>query len=118
MVMGILNQEVSDAEYIRQVLYDQVERLGENGNDLILNVLDVPLNPNGIGAAELSEFYAQVGNRSLLSNFFRVETSELNLISFDTEARWFNLEWLLKVVGVGVLLLAGISLLKYLFKST
>ena len=115
--MGILNQEVSDAEYIRQVLYDQVERLGENGSELILNVLDVPLNPNGIGAAELSDFYAQAGNRSLLSNFFRAETSELNFIPFDTDAQWFNVEWLLKVIGIGVLLLAGISLLKYLFKT-
>ena len=116
MAMGILNQEMEDAEYIRQVLYDQVQRIGEDGSELILEVLDVPLNPEGFGATELMNFYATVGNRSLLTNFFRQESEELNFIPMDN-SKWFDLELILKIMGIGVLLLAGICLLKYLFKS-
>ena len=116
MAMGILNQEMNDAEYIRQVLYDQVQRIGEDGSELILEVLDVPLNPEGFGATELMNFYATVGNRSLLTNFFRQESEELNFIPIDN-AKWFDLELILKIMGIGVLILAGIGLLKYLFKS-
>lgn len=116
MAMGILNQEMEDAEYIRQVLYDQVQRIGEDGSELILEVLDVPLNPEGFGATELMNFYATVGNRSLLTNFFRQESEELNFIPIDN-SKWFDLELILKIMGIGVLILAGIGLLKYLFKS-
>ena len=116
MAIGILNQEMEDAEYIRQVLYDQVQRIGEDGSELILEVLDVPLNPEGFGATELMNFYATVGNRSLLTNFFRQETEELNFIPIDN-SKWFDLELILKIMGIGVLILAGIGLLKYLFKS-
>ena len=116
MAMGILNQEMEDAEYIRQVLYDQVQRIGEDGSELILEVLDVPLNPEGFGATELMNFYATVGNRSLLTNFFKQESEELNFIPIDN-SQWFDLELILKIMGIGVLILAGIGLLKYLFKS-
>ncbi len=116
MAMGILNQEMNDAEYIRQVLYDQVQRIGEDGSELILEVLDVPLNPEGFGATELMNFYATVGNRSLLTNFFRQESEELNFIPIDN-SKWFDLELILKIMGIGILILAGIGLLKYLFKS-
>ena len=116
MAIGILNQEMNDAEYIRQVLYDQVQRIGEDGSELILEVLDVPLNPEGFGATELMNFYATVGNRSLLTNFFRQESEELNFIPIDN-SKWFDLELILKIMGIGVLILAGIGLLKYLFKS-
>ncbi len=116
MAMGILNQEMEDAEYIRQVLYDQVQRIGDDGSELILEVLDVPLNPEGFGATELMNFYATVGNRSLLTNFFRQESEELNFIPIDN-SKWFDLELILKIMGIGVLVLAGIGLLKYLFKS-
>ena len=116
MAMGILKQEMNDAEYIRQVLYDQVQRIGEDGSELILEVLDVPLNPEGFGATELMNFYATVGNRSLLTNFFRQESEELNFIPIDN-SKWFDLELILKIMGIGVLILAGIGLLKYLFKS-
>ena len=116
MAIGILNQEMDDAEYIRQVLYDQMQRMGEDGSELILEVLDVPLNPEGFGATELMNFYATIGNRSLLTNFFRQETEELNFIPIDN-SKWFDLELILKIMGIGVLILAGIGLLKYLFKS-
>lgn len=116
MTMGIMNQEMNDAEYIRQVLYDQVQRIGEDGSELILEVLDVPLNPEGFGATELMNFYATVGNRSLLTNFFRQESEELNFIPIDN-SKWFDLELILKIMGIAVLILAGIGLLKYLFKS-
>ena len=116
MAMGILNQEMDDAEYIRQVLYDQMQRMGEDGSELILEVLDVPLNPEGFGATELMNFYATIGNRSLLTNFFIQETEELNFIPIDN-SKWFDLELILKIMGIGVLILAGIGLLKYLFKS-
>ena len=115
--IGILNQEMEDAEYIRQVLYDQVRRIGEDGSELILQVLDVPLNPEGFGATELMNFYATVGNRSLLTNFFRQESEELNFIPIDSNSKWFDLELILKIMGIGVLILTGIGLLKYLFKS-
>ncbi len=116
MAIGILNQEMDDAEYIRQVLYDQMQRMGEDGSELILEVLDVPLNPEGFGATELMNFYATIGNRSLLTNFFIQETEELNFIPIDN-SKWFDLELILKIMGIGVLILAGIGLLKYLFKS-
>jgi hypothetical protein len=56
--------EILSPDEIKEVLYDAANRLSdEEGNELAVKVLDVPIDVEGEGAQELLQYHVAHGNR-------------------------------------------------------